>query len=143
MLSETPSITSFFIGYILGLLILIPYAPLLKGESYVKRTLGMIFFIFLFLKVFIKANFAVAYTILFVPKNKIRPQFFEYDTKDLNHFEVLIMSQLITLTPGTITVQISESEESMLIHCVDVQSVEVVRQSIDKDIKQNMLRFTR
>lgn len=143
MLSDSPSILTFLCGFVLGFLILVPYAALLEGESYVRRTVGLVIFCLLFLSAFVKANLSVAYTILFVPKSKIRPQFFEYDTSDLNHFELLILSQFITLTPGTITVQIHPSEQSMIIHCVDVPDVEKMRGSIDREIKETMLRFTR
>lgn len=143
MLSAHPTIVDFLVGYGIGFTLILLFSNLIDAHSYVNRFFGLILFVPSFLWTFLKANFAVAKVILFIPKNQIQPTFIQYDVSDLKRNEVLILSQLVTLTPGTISVQLLNNQHSLLIHVLDAREPEEIYQSINKDLKEPFLRFMR
>jgi multisubunit Na+/H+ antiporter MnhE subunit len=108
-----------------------------------RRLMGLISFIFLFFYLIIKANLNVAKLVLFVPNNKTHPGFLKYSIQDLTFFEVLLLSQCITLTPGTITTKLDWENKSLTIHVLDLVSPQDVIEEIEKKLKEKILEFTR
>ena len=87
------------------------------------RIINLIIFIPIYIWELIKANFTVAIKAL-SPKLNINPGIVKITT-DLNSDYVLAMlANCITLTPGTITMDIYEEEEknAMYIHWIDVKT---------------------
>ncbi len=74
-----------------------------------KRILYMIQYFFVFIIALIKANLDVA-RIVINPKLPINPGIVEFESKLKSHFAKLILANSITLTPGTITVDIIDNK---------------------------------
>ncbi|MGK5595614.1 MAG: Na+/H+ antiporter subunit E [Parachlamydiaceae bacterium] len=131
------------IGYALGFIILSFFPNIQGNECYIKRTFAFFKFSKKFFIEFIKANFSVAKIVLFKPKKELIPRFIHYDISQLTKVEVLILNQCITLTPGTVTVQLASDHSSLLIHVLSADSGEEVRHSIKNDLEIPLLEFTR
>jgi multicomponent Na+:H+ antiporter subunit E len=143
ILSPQTTLMNFLMGYGIGFILIFLFHRLLNAQSYVKRMFGFVLFILNFLWNFLQSNFSVARIILFVPKNQIHTGFIKYDVSGLRRFEILMLSQLITLTPGTISVELLDNYHTLLIHVLDARQPEKIYQSIDKQLKEPFLRFTR
>jgi len=143
MLRKNPSVSDFFVGFVIGFIVIIPFSKLLKGKKYTKRVLKITKFILIFLIEFIKSNLSVAYIILFVSKSKIKPVFFDYDIDGLNFIETVLLSYCITLTPGTISVKAIPDKNTLVVHCLDGRTLEKTKSRIDDNFKRNILGFTR
>ncbi len=74
-----------------------------------KRILYMIQYFFVFMLALIKANIDVA-KIVINPKLPINPGIVEFDSQLKSPFARLILANSITLTPGTITVDIIDNK---------------------------------
>lgn len=66
---------------------------------------------------FIKANATIARQVL-SPKIDVHPETIEIPTKVESDLEILALSNLITFTPGTLTVSI-EPGETLQVHVLD------------------------
>lgn len=141
ILLRQPNMFQFLLGFGIGWIILWAFQSILNTSSYIQRTKGLVKFLFIFSWLFLKANFNVAKIILFVPKNQIHPAFIAYNIQDLSRFESLLLSQFITLTPGTISVNL---EKNLLwIHVLDLKDKQQTIQEIDLFLKHPILKFTR
>ena len=74
------------------------------------------------------------------PKMNIQPMIFALPT-DLEHdWEITLLSSLITLTPGTIVLNVSDDQRTLYIHAIDVDDVDdaidSIKNSFEKAIKE-------
>lgn len=92
---------------------------------------------------FILANLSVAYAIWFVSPDALRQRRIRYDVTELSHFETLLLAQLITLTPGTITAAISESGNELDIHALNCDDPDELRKTIRSGLHAAVLKVTR
>ena len=66
----------------------------------------------------IKANFSVAAIVLFTPRRALRPAWITVPL-DLRQPEAITaLACTITLTPGTVTCDLSEDGHALLVHCL-------------------------
>ncbi len=82
-----------------------------------RRVVLIIKYLFVFMIALIKANIDVAKRVI-SPKLPINPGIVEYKTQLTNPTAVTILANSITLTPGTLTVDVIDN--SLFIHWIDV-----------------------
>jgi multisubunit Na+/H+ antiporter MnhE subunit len=109
----------------------------------VPRVLAAFRFGVIFLRELLLANLAIARAVLFGRNEKLNPNFITYDVTGLTRAEIFLLSQCITLTPGTLTVEVSEDFTTLVLHVFDVPDPDAVRRAIDRKLKEPMLAFTR
>ncbi|MFO7619123.1 MAG: Na+/H+ antiporter subunit E [Thermoplasmata archaeon] len=71
-----------------------------------------------FLLAMLKANLDVAYRVI---TGKIRPGIVRIRTGLKNDLEVLVLANSITLTPGTLTVDVDDGTNDLFIHWINVE----------------------
>lgn len=77
------------------------------------------------------------------PKLKIRPGIFAYTTELKGDWEVTLLSCLITLTPGTLTMEVSEDGKTLYIHAIDIEDVDLLTQQIRDSFEKAIMEVTR
>lgn len=75
------------------------------------------------------ANVAVAKRVL-GPKSALRPRFVTMDLDLRNDFAISVLTSIISLTPGTVSVDVSPDRRRLTIHCLDVRDPEALIESI-------------
>ena len=60
--------------------------------------------------------------------HRLKPAFISYDAQTDNHWELLLLAHMITLTPGTCTVDIDDS--TLLIHAIHAPNHQAIITSI-------------
>lgn len=141
-LSSNYSLSGFLIGYILGLICLLIVKKMLPGRFYFSKVWAAIYLTLLFLKELILANIAVMKVVL-RPKLDIQPAFFKYETKLTKEWEITLLSSLITLTPGTVVVHLSDDSKTLYIHAIDSDDVEETIVSIRDSFEKAIMEVSR
>ncbi len=111
--------------------------------KYARRLIGVIAYLYHFIKALLLANLTMLIHVWTTPKHKIEANIIEIDIVGLTNIEILILTHSITLTPGTITIDILKSEGKLLVHAFDGQSKEEVERSIQDQLTRHILRMTR
>lgn len=93
-----------------------------RGNFFKRFFYGVIYF-FKFLWEMAKANLHVAYLVLH-PDVPIRPGIVKITTRLSEKVALTVLANSITLTPGTLTVDINPDEQELYIHWIDVVSPE-------------------
>lgn len=98
------------------------------------------FFLFLwfYLGKLIVANLVIAYDIL-TPKMGFNPGMIEVDLKPSSHFGMLMLSNLVSMTPGTLSTELDLEGRKLFVHVLYLDR----RESIVKEIQQIMDRVGR
>lgn len=96
-----------------------------KSQHPLRRIMYFIIYILKFFWEMIKANFEVAYLVIH-PLLPIKPGIVKIKTNLNKDSAITILSNSITLTPGTLTVDVNREKQEMYIHCIkaEVESVE-------------------
>jgi len=143
LLQPAPSGGGFVIGFALGFALIALFKPVLKSDDYVRRAVAMIRFIGLFSREFVLSSWQLAYAALFRRADSLTPRIISYDTRGLTHFEALLLSHSISLTPGTTTIDIAPDLSNFTLHVLDCTSADAVCGGIDRTLKRGILAFTR
>ena len=92
----------------------------------------VLYLILIFVKELVSSSFAVMKQVL-TPNLKIMPGIFTYETNLKGDWEVTVLALLLTLTPGSVVMEVSESGDVFYIHAMDIEgSKEAVVRSIGK-----------
>ena len=129
---------NLIVGFALGSFVLLIARKALGSEAYLTRLWRSFGFILFFLKELLLSSFRVAWEVV-TPDNKIRPGVvgIELD-EDTTDFQATLLANTITLTPGTLSVDIISDKEDpskriLYIHAMYINDAERLR----KDIKEN------
>lgn len=142
-LHARPGLVPFLTGYALGYALLWLFAPVLREADYLRRTAALLRFLLIFLREFIVANIQVLRLVAFAPRASLQPGFVLYDVSELRPFETLLLSHCITLTPGTVSADLSGDARTLVVHALDASDPGRVRRGIDRNLRGPLLAFTR
>jgi multicomponent Na+:H+ antiporter subunit E len=109
---------------------------------FLRKCLAVVKLLLLFLKELILSNIAVTLHVL-RPRLKLQPGIFAYRTELTSDLEVTLLANLITLTPGTQTMEISPDGRILYIHAMDIQDVDTVRAQIRGSFEKAIMEVTR
>lgn len=77
------------------------------------------------------------------PKLELQPMIFAMPTVLEKDWEITLLSSLITLTPGTIVVHVSDDQRTLYVHAIDVDDVEEAISSIKQSFEKAILEVGR
>lgn len=120
----------FVFGIVLG--ILIPWGTSIWWPDTPKgfRPVKMIAYVFLVVWDIVVANIQVAWIVLTVPNTKLKPAWIVVPL-DLRHPEAItLLAGTITLTPGTVSSDLSSEGNSLLVHVLHTDDPDAVRDEI-------------
>lgn len=106
-----------------------------KKNPLIKRIFFGIVYFLKFVWEMVKANLHVAYIVVH-PKLPIKPGIVRITTKLTKDTSLTILSNSITLTPGTLTIDVSRDKKILYIHWIDIFSKE-----LDENTKKIGSRF--
>jgi len=95
-----------------------------KKQGIWRRSFAFVIYIFTFLGEMIKANIHVAYIVMH-PLLPIKPGIVKIKTKLTKDAAITVLTNSITLTPGTFTIDLNPQKKELYIHWIDVKSTNV------------------
>lgn len=123
----TPSLSTFNTGFIVGIGILYVMHRFFGTQFYLMKLVKVIKLILVFFKELIVSGFVVMKQVL-TPNLNNTPGIFKYKTILEKDWEITALSLLLTLTPGSVVMEVSESGDELYIHAMDIgQKEELIR----------------
>ncbi|MNJ33369.1 Na(+)/H(+) antiporter subunit E [compost metagenome] len=136
------SSASFVVGYIIGMVLIGLLGRLWPNDFYMKKVWAILKLLVLFIKELFKSSFTVIGQVI-APKLNIRPGIFAYTTELKSDWEVTLLANLITLTPGTLTLDVSREGSILYIHAMDIDDVDVLCSQIRSTFERAIMEVTR
>ncbi|GEN84883.1 putative antiporter subunit mnhE2 [Sporosarcina luteola] len=112
--------TTFFAGFLVGIGIIFFMHRFFGTQFYLRRLFKTIKLLFIFISELTQSSIVVLGQIL-SPKLKIKPGIFKYETVLKSDVEVTMLSLLLTLTPGSVVMEVSPEGDTLYIHAMDVE----------------------
>ncbi len=134
LLSPALTIQSFLVGLVVVIGVAFLNKGILEEDSFnlsLKQIKNFCFFLFHLIKEVVKANIDVAKIVL-SPSMPVEPAFIKMPIKFKNETNKVIYANAVTLTPGTLTVDMTDKE--YIIH--------VLTTSAGEDLKDGILEQT-
>jgi multicomponent Na+:H+ antiporter subunit E len=131
-------VAGFFFGY-LALMVLQRQVPVLKGYS--RRFPRVVAFLVFFIKELVKANYRVAYDVA-TPVWYMKPGVIAFRLKARTDVEIMFLSSVISLTPGTLSLDVSDDKKVLFIHAMFLQDEEQLRQDL-RELEHRILKILR
>lgn len=125
-------ITTFLAGFIVGIVIIFLMHRFFGTQFYLRRLYSIIKLIFIFISELAASSILIIKQIL-SPKLKIKPGIFTYKTELKGDWEITTLAMLLTLTPGSVVMEVNPAGDMFYIHAMDIeQSKADVLRSITK-----------
>lgn len=137
-----PRFATFLTGFIVGIGILYVLHRFYGTQFYLRRVFAIIQLIFIFNWELLMSSYVVLKQIM-TPKINITPGIFTYKTELETDWEVTTLALLLTLTPGSVVMEVTPKGDMFYIHAMDIESSkDAVLRSIGK-FEQAIMEVTR
>lgn len=93
------------------------------------RLIKAVAFLIFYIKEVVISNLRVAYDVL-TPSHHMQPGFLAIPLGDITDRQILILTNLITMTPGTLSMDISADRSTLYLHAMYIDDPESVRRDI-------------
>jgi multicomponent Na+:H+ antiporter subunit E len=77
------------------------------------------------------------------PRLRLRPALIAYPLTVTTDAQIALLANMITLTPGTLSVDVSEDRRTLFIHAIDVESRDTVINAIAGGFETKVLEVLR
>ncbi|MFG0335879.1 MAG: Na+/H+ antiporter subunit E [Maioricimonas sp. JB049] len=140
--SDRLSFANLLVGFVLGYIVLWVAQPVMPPSRYFQRLPVAIRFTGFFLWQLLLSNLRVAYDVI-TPHLYMRPAVIAVPLDVRTDQEITLLANLITLTPGTLSLDVSEDRRFLYVHAMFVDDVEQFRHSIKDGFERRVLELLR
>jgi len=141
-LTGTFTFLNFAFGFLLsfGALWLINTSK--SDEKYFQIVPRAIGFVFFFLYELVKANIHVAYDVI-TPTFYMTPGIVRVPLDAKTDFEITLLANLISLTPGTLSIDVSEDRKVLYVHSMYIEDKDKFIEGIKNGFERRLLKLLR
>ena len=133
---------SLAVGFVLGFVILYSVRRLLRPSRYFEKLWQSLRLAGLFAWELVVANLRIAYEVV-TPSHNMRPGVVAIPLDAETDAEITLLANLITLTPGTLSLDVSDDRRVLYIHAMYVDDVEELRRSIKDGFEKRVMELLR
>ncbi|MEL6410386.1 MAG: Na+/H+ antiporter subunit E [Pseudomonadota bacterium] len=128
-------------GIILGIIIPWMTSVWWPGTPKGFRMGKMVAYTFVVIWDIIVANIQVAWIVLAVPNAKLKPAWIVIPLKLKQPEAITLLAGTITLTPGTVSADLSDAGHSLLVHVLHTDDADAVRDEIKERYERRLLEI--
>ena len=140
LLQNEISLQQFIIGYLVGVGIMLFFIRVFQEELYFRKVgLGLRLLGF-FIKELLVANWAVLRQVL-SPRLNVRAGIIAYPLELQNDILITLLANMITLTPGTLSVEVAPDRRLLFIHILDIADIEDEKRKIKDGFERYLQRL--
>lgn len=133
---------NFAFGFVLAIFALSLIREQVGSVGYFSRARRVVSLFLLFVYELILSAWKVAVLVL-SPRMELKPGIFAYPLRVDRDFEITILANLITLTPGTLSVDVSEDRRTLYVHAIDASDPDSTRRDIAEGFERKIMEAFR
>lgn len=134
--------TNFLVGFLLGYVLLSLQHEVVGKSTYYSKAWHLALFLVIFLEEMIRATLRVAMEVL-TPRSYSKPGVIAVPIDAKTDFEITLLSIVISLTPGTLSLDVSRDRKTLFIHAMFVDDPDELRASIKDGLERRLLELMR
>ena len=113
-----------------------------KRSAWPLRVVRSIGFVFFFLKELLVSSVRVALDVL-KPSFTFTPGVIAFPLSAKSDLEITLLANVISLTPGTLRLDVSEDRQTLYVHAMYAENPEAVRVEIREGLEKRLLEAMR
>lgn len=133
--------TDFVIGFIVGFIALTLTQPYQNSSGYVKRFTSSITLCFTFIYQLIIGSFAVVWDVI-TPTHLSDPKIIHVPLDVQSDFQIMLLANLISLTPGSLTLDVSEDKSYLVVHAMFGKDEDAIISDIKNSFERLVIEVT-
>lgn len=137
------SVVNLAFGFALGLGALYLIREQVGTASYFRKGMRVANLALTFVYELILSAWRVAKIVMKPGKIVLQPGIIAYPLTVDRDFEITMLANLITLTPGTLSVEVSDDRKTLYVHCIDVPDPQETIDSIKNTFERKILEAFR
>ena len=139
---ESFTIGTLVMGIIVGYVALWLTKPLYTGSRYFVRMALIFRLVLFFIKALFVSNLRVLWDVV-TPSHISRPGIIGVPLDARTDLEIMLVANLISLTPGTLSVDLSEDRRTLYVHVMFLDDIEAMRQELKQGLERRVLEVLR
>jgi multicomponent Na+:H+ antiporter subunit E len=142
---ESFTLSSLIMGLIVGYGAMWLTRPLYGGDGgdrYFHRVPTIIRLVVFFLKALFVSNLQVLWDVV-TPAHISRPGIISLPLDARTDLEIMLVANLISLTPGTLSIDVSEDRRTLYVHVMFLNDIEETRRELKEGLEQRVLEVLR
>jgi multicomponent Na+:H+ antiporter subunit E len=136
------TLSNLAVGFALAFLVLWLVRPVLSETTYFGRVGRILSFFAFYLWELVLANLRVAYDVL-TPRHHMRPGIIGIPLDAETDQEITLLANLITLTPGSLAVDVSADRKTLYVHEMFIGDLEQTRAKVKSGYERRVLELLR
>lgn len=133
---------NLFVGFAVGYLVLMFAQRAVGSPEYVAKVGKVINLVFFFVWELVKSNLRVAYDVI-TPPLYMKPGVIAIPLDAKTDAEITMLANLITLTPGTLSLDVSTDRRVLYIHAMYIDDPDKLRREIKNGFERRVLEVLR
>jgi multicomponent Na+:H+ antiporter subunit E len=129
-------------GFAIGFAILGVAGRLFGSSRYVEKSLRLAEFVAFFVAQLVISSLRVAADVV-TPRHRARPGIVAVPLDARTDGEITLLSNLVSLTPGSLTLDVSDDRRTLFVHVMFLDDVEACRREIKDGFERRVLELLR
>jgi len=130
------------LGFLGGFVALWLTRPLFGPSPYFRRTFGAIGLVVFFLYELVRSSVAVVWDVI-TPRMQARPRMVRMPLDCSDETEIMLTANLISLTPGTLTVDVAADKSHLVIHAMFAEDPDEVVHDLKRGMERRVMEALR
>lgn len=136
------SFANLLLGFAVGYLVLFMSSPAKGRTSYFRKVLSLLLFALFFAREVLLSALRVAYDVL-TPTHHMRPGVIGIPLDARTDVEITLLANLLTLTPGTLSLDVSPDRRTLYIHAMYLDDLDEARRHVKAEFERRLLELAR
>lgn len=136
------TLSNLIVGFVLGYGILSLQQDRLGPSNYFRKGYQFLRLVAHFVHALVMSSLRVAHDVV-TPQYFARPGIVAVPLDAQTDFEILLLANMVSLTPGSLSIDVSDDRRTLYVHVMFVDDVESVRRDIKENVERPLLELIR
>jgi len=136
------SVANLGVGLVFGFIALFASQRVLGQPAYASRVMKVLSFIVFYLRELALSNVRVAIDVV-TPRHRARPGVVAVRLEAQTDAEITLLANLLSMTPGTLTLDVSDDRRVLYVHAINVSDPDAFRRHLKDDFERRVLDMLR
>lgn len=133
---------SLLVGFLIGYVVLFILQPLFGNSRYCRKLFDGTMLALYFIYELIISSLKVSWDVL-TPTQRSQPALIAVPIEANTNAEITVLANLVSLTPGSLSVDISEDRSHLLVHAMFVDDPEAFKEELKNGMERRVLEAMR
>lgn len=135
-------VANLLLGFTFGYVVLFLLQRVVGRSPYFRKSVLLIRFTGFYLVELIRANVRVAVDVV-TPTSRAQPGIVAVPLDARTDVEITLLSNLITMTPGSLSIDVSDDRSVIYVHSMFIDDPEAFRRGIKDELERRVLELLR